>query len=206
MSLLLPIAAALFLMSKRDTKNGGGKEPIGKAADDGQRLVARATTKQAMAWAPLFVVQGSPPMAADCLARWAGIESGGDPLARSSKGERGLFQCGAVVAKMVYTQAEWDSLASPATTREEHARLALKLARWCWTRGFKYIKNPPSNPIDQVWYAKLYHQWPVDVKDGSMHGPAMLMARQLEGQWAGNPRQMHYLRAANVIAWAVPTP
>ncbi len=190
-------------------KGARAAETRQKAADDGQALAARANQKSAQPWVALFKAQDVPTQLAEALARWAGIESSGNPLIVSSLGERGLLQLGPAMFKDVraagvLTDADWIALSSPATKNEEHARLNYKLANWLWQRALRFVKNPPKDFISGVWYAKLYHQRPVDVRDGGMHGDAFQMARELADRWKSDPKKMHRLRAANVVAWGSP--
>ena len=149
-----------------------------------------------------------PQLAAEALARWVGIESGGDPYAVSSQGERGLLQCTKTTAlkEKALTQGEWDAMANKATSSETHAKIAVKLFQWLWLRAKKHVANPPAALTDEIWYAKLYHQRPVDLRDGKMHGMAPMMAQELATTWKDNAQKMHYLRAANVVAFGNPTP
>lgn len=178
-----------------------------QAADDGQKLVARANQKAAQAWETIFQAQNATDRQSRELSRWAGIESSGDPTARSPLGERGLLQLGPAMMKDgALTPAEFDQLVNPGTTREEHARLNFKFVKWLVARAAKHVTNFPTDGSDQIWYAKLYHQRPVDVRDGHLHGPAALMARELAMRWASDAKAMHRLRAANVVAWNQPDP
>lgn len=192
--------------TKSVVKSGKGENKQ-EAADDGQKLVLRANQTAAQSWEPLFLAQDATDRQSRELARWAGIESSGDATAVSSLGERGLLQLGkGMVKDGALTSAEFDQLISPATTREEHARLNFKIVKWLVARVAKHVDNFPTDGSDQIWYAKLYHQRPVDVRDGHMHGPAALMARELALRWAKDPKAMHRLRAANVVAWNTPDP
>jgi hypothetical protein len=144
---------------------------------------------------------------AGALARWAGIESSGNPTAVSSLGERGLMQAGPQsVDEGALSPDQWDALINPDTGPSTHAGIAMHYVDWLYGRAARYIKAPPTGALDQLWYAKLYHQRPVDVRDGKMHGPAIPMARELARRWARDPKAMHRLRAANVVAWGTPTP
>lgn len=203
----LLIGLALWLLGKGGKGSSAPAETKRVAADDGQKLVARATQDATKKWVALFQQADVPQLLAEALARWAGIESSGNPTAVSSLGERGLLQLGkAMQSDGALSQAEYDKLIAPGTTNEEHARLAYKLANWITQRALKHVKNPPTDYISAVWYAKLYHQWPVDVRDGGMHGPAALMARELADRWKADAKRMHRLRAANVVAWGTPEP
>jgi hypothetical protein len=178
-------------------------DPVG----DGLALMARAEQDAASNWAVLFMDHPVSPLTAAALARWAGIESSGNARVVSSLGERGLLQAGPqTVEEGGMPQADWDRLINPSTSNKEHAGIAVRYLDWLWQRAARHVTNPPKDPIDQVWYAKLYHQWPVDVRDGELHGPAIEMARELATRWAADARRMHRLRAANVVAFGTPTP
>lgn len=199
----LIIAMLLFFGSKK----GAAASATSKAAasDDGAKLLARANQAAALSWVPTFVQQDAPQQLAEALARWVGIESSGNPLAISSQGERGLLQVTHTTAltEGALTPAQWEELRAPATTRAEHARIAMLLENWLWSRAKAHVANPPTDYISATWYAKLYHQRPVDVRDGKMHGPALPMAKELAVRWAGDAAAMHRLRAANVVAFGV---
>lgn len=171
------------------------------AVDDA--LVRRANQPRAKAWANDFQNLGVPPSMAQAYARWAGIESSGNPLAVSPIGERGLFQVTKTTAKNTVTPAEWEAMTRPTTARAEHARMALAQAAKYWARAKTKIKNAPNDPASIVWYSKAWHARPADFKGGVMHGSASDMSRQLERQWANDPRAMRRLHASNVIAFGV---
>ena len=71
-------------------------------------------------------------------------------------------------------------------------------------RAARYIETPPVDPVDQIWYAYLYHQRPVDVRDSHMHGPAAEMSIELAADWHTDAHKLHRLMAANVVAWGDP--
>lgn len=179
-------------------------------ATDGARLVSRANLDAARAWVPQFVRGGAPQALAEALARWAGIESSGNPLAVSRLGERGLMQISEQEALKEKPPAlmwsEWMDMTRRETPPEQHARIAQQIASWEWTRAKRLVKSPPTDFTSGVWYAKLYHQRPVDFRSVVMHGPALPMARELAIKWKGDPAKMHRLRAANVVAWGRPNP
>ena len=210
-------------ISKKDTAVAGGvlllllatkkalasttKETPKKADDDGAKLLARATQANANRWVTLFVDHPVSPLTAAALARWAGIESSGNATAHSRLDERGLMQAGAsTVAEGGMSATDWSRLINSATTNKEQVALAVHYVNWLFERAAKYIAQAPKDPVDQVWYAKLYHQRPVDVRDGKMHGAAADMARELAERWKGDAKAMHRLRAANVVAWGTSEP
>ncbi len=92
-------------------------------------------------------------------------------------------------------------MADVTTSSQEHARIALKVIGWCYVRATKYIKVPPIDPIEHIWYAKLYHQSPVEVRDAKLTGDALADAARLEKEWASDGKKLHHLHAANVVAW-----
>lgn len=123
----------------------------------------RAYAKAAQAWIPDFIRAGASQEEAEGLARWAGLESSGNPFAQSVIGERGLLQCTKTTANMkggVFTPAEWAELANKSTTRARHAQLAMKQFRWHVKRA-KVSPNAPA--VDRLWYAKAHHMRPVDL-------------------------------------------
>lgn len=178
-------------------------DPVG----DGLALMARANQDDAHAWAALFVDHPVSPLTALALSRWAGIESSGDKLVVSVLNERGLMQAGPqTVEEGGMSPADWAKIVDPATSNKEQVGIAARYVDWLWQRAATHVTDPPKDPVDQVWYAKLWHQWPVDVRDGKMHGPAIEMARELAERWKADAKRMHRLRAANVVAFGDPTP
>lgn len=216
------VVAGLILLGAK--KAFASESPSGKKAssDDGTKLVARANQPAAMAWIPAFMQvhamsKGTPihitePLA-QAYARWAGIESSGNPLIPSRLDERGLMQVGPALGGPATTppppafeQSDWVALTDPETSHEQHVDMAIHYVDWLYGRAAHYISDPPTDGIDQIWYAKLYHQRPVDLRDGKMHGPAIAMAKELASRWANDAKSMHRLRAANVVAFGTPTP
>jgi hypothetical protein len=200
---------------------GGGKKKAGAATSkpnaappvpldpdaDGVALMKRANQAKASAWATVFVDHPVSPLVAAALARWAGIESSGNPMAVSRLGERGLMQAGPqTVEEGGLSPALWAAMVDPKTTRKVHADIAIAYVDWLAARAAKHLAHDPTDPVDRVWYAKLYHQRPVDVRDAHLSGVALDDARHLAEAWAGDAKAMHRLRAANVIAWGTPTP
>src|SRR6185312_1635156 len=116
----------------------------------------------------------------------------------SSQGERGLAQITKTSAlkEGALTQAEWDALGNVETNMQDDARIARKVIAWTYLRATKWIKVPPIDPIEQIWYAKLYHQSPVDVRDAKMTGDALADAARLEKEWSTDGKKLHYLHAA----------
>lgn len=202
---MLLLGGSKALASSTGAKPGPGGHP--NPDTDGANLVKRANQAAATAWVAWFLKHPTTPMVAAALARWAGIESSGNALAHSRLNERGLMQAGAqTVAEGGLTPVEWDALIDPKTSKQEQADMAVGYVDWLYRMASHHIQNPPSDPVDQVWYAKLYHQRPVDVRDEGMEGDAVTMARLLAIRWANDPKAMHRLRAANVVAWGTPTP
>lgn len=202
------VLAGLYFLAK---PSASVAKPVGVPADarnHGASLLTRAA--QGKAWVPDFEAAGASPALAAALGRWAGIESGGKATAESPIKERGLLQMGPHAVKEGFlTQAEWDSLKSPGTTRATHAKIALKLFDKFWTKAKHYVKNPPTDDTDRVWYAKMYHQRPQFLATAQAHGPARLMAGTLAHRWEkSGPMGLHqrYLRSANVVAFNDPDP
>lgn len=182
------------------------KSPLVKV-NDCDALIKRANQDAVKRWRNVFARQHtnvgpiSPELAA-ALARWAGIESSGNALSTSRLNERGLMQAGPQsVAEGAYNDGEWLSLTDPATEDDQQAQLAIHYVDWLYGKAAAFLTTPPQSPVDQLWYAKLYHQRPIDLRDGHMHGLAPAMARELSLRWANDPKALHRLRAANVVAW-----
>jgi hypothetical protein len=208
--LLLLLAGRKALAS---TKPGAAPPPPKPPLDpkaDGAALMKRANQAAAAAWAVTFAsVPDHPisPLSAAALARWAGIESSGKATNASRLNERGLLQAGPqTVEEGGLTAPEFDALIAPSTSKAQHAALAIKYADWLAKKAFTYVARPPVDPVEILWYAKLWHQRPVDVRDGGLTGDAIADARMLAQKWAADPKAMHRLRAANVVAWGTPTP
>jgi hypothetical protein len=196
--------AFLFFAGKR---GGGGTSSTSQSSQTGADLLRRANAAQAAAWFDTFMsVPGTTADQARAYARWAGIESSGDPLAISPIGERGLFQITRTTAKGTVTTQEWEAMIRPTTSREEHARMALAQLAIYWWRAQRLIKNVPSDDASVIWYAKMWHSQPADFNGKIMHGSALAMARQLASTWSSDPDRMYRLRVANVIAFGDPKP
>lgn len=169
--------------------------------DEDQTLVARANTGRR--WADVFESLNTPSDLADGLARWVGIESGGNPLAVSKLGERGLLQSLPATRTSFFTDAEWNSLTSPATTDQEHARLALKEFAWLLAQAQKRVSNIADDDFGgQLFVAKLYHQRPRDLQEVKLTGPGAAANVQLSMAWGAKaPNSEHRRKAAAVVAW-----
>jgi hypothetical protein len=204
----LGLIGGLFLLGTKKSQAATEKEA--SAAD--AKLLTRANQEKAAKWIDILTDAGGlnlPYSVAAAVARWFGIESGGNPLAVSSQGERGLAQITktSALTEGALTQKEWDALIDKNTSSAEQARINWKIIEWCYTRASKYLTHgaPPTDPIEQIWYAKLYHQRPVDVRDAELTGEAKADAFRLEMEWAGDAK-LHRLHAANVVAWNALTP
>lgn len=166
------------------------------------KLIGRANQQRAKDWIPLLVKEGASAPLAEALSRWIGIESSGNPLALSPIGERGLLQSTKTTALKdhLFTPAEWEMLQSPATTREQHAALALKQYRFHVSRARRWVANPPpEGDLDWVFYAKMNHTRPLDLKQGAVHGPAAPMAADLAHRWAADPKALRRVNVASVV-------
>jgi hypothetical protein len=223
LGLLMMGGRKAFASSPASKGKGKGKrrETPEEAAADGAHLVQRANQQTALAWAPVFAALSIhstgapihvPPELAAALARWTGIESSGIPIT-SARDERGIMQVGPGLGgpatkppPPAFNDGEWLTLSDPETSHDTQAGWGMHYVDWLYGRASKYIKDAPADLVDQLWYAKLYHQRPVDVATGKMHGPAVAMARELAKRWADDATAMHRLRAANVVAWGTPTP
>lgn len=202
--------ALLMFAGKKALASSGKPVPkvaIPDPATDGALLLKRAN--QATAWASTFADLPTSPLTAQALARWAGIESSGKPVNTSRLNERGLMQAGPQsVTEGLLTAAEWAALNSPSTARKEHARIAVKYVDGLANKAKTHVPGMGPDPVDRIWFAKLWHQWPVDVRNEV--GPlakelgtsdALTLAHALAPKWAADPKRAHRLRAANVIAF-----
>lgn len=213
----IALAALAFLfLGKRGGAAGASSPGAAAAADnsapdpawanqDGAKLLARANQHQALSWAPIFMDAGATPAEAQALARWAGLESSGNPRPNPPGNGGGLMQVGKGFVDMgVLTPAEYAKLTAPGTSNKEQAVYAIKYVHALWKLASKYVAQPPANPVDQVWYAYLYHMRPVDVRDGNLHGEAGPMALALYPVWSVAKAPLHRLHAANVVAFDHP--
>lgn len=164
------------------------------------RLAARANQKAALAWIPVLERAGASREEAAGLARWIGIESSGNPLAKSKLGERGLLQIMDVTRKEAgFTDAEWGRMADKATTPETHAAMALKQYRWHVKRAGLAIP-PARSATDALWYAKAHHTRPADLRATTMRPDAATAAR-FAATRAKTPREKLRLAVANMVAF-----
>lgn len=172
--------------------------------DEDQSLVARAATGRN--WADVFERAGASPTIAAGLARWIGIESGGNPLAVSRLGERGLLQALPSTRTAFFSDAEWAELANKATTPERHAQLALKEFAWLLEQAKKKVADiPDGDEAGQLFYAKLYHQRPKDLTDVKLSGSGAAGNAILATTWGSKaPNSDHRRKAAAVVAWGNP--
>jgi hypothetical protein len=172
------------------------------------QLVERATQSRAMAWSPYFIDVGESPAVADALARWAGLESGGDAAAISRLNERGLLQVGPqTMSEGGISQADWDELGSKDTLPNEQARIAAYYWRWLLVRAITHLDSPPISPTDQVWFAYQYHQRPKDFTQwGKLPSDAASASAYLLGRAHTNNDNELAKRttASNVVAWGTP--
>jgi len=202
--LMLALVGGLLLLGK----GGASAPPPRKKEDDvdeDQSLIARAATGRR--WAPIFESAGASPTIAEGLARWVGIESGGNPLAVSKLGERGLLQALPTTRKSFFTDAEWDELGNPVTTEERHAELALKEFAWLLAQARTRIPGiDDDDEAGQLFAAKLYHQRPKDLWDAKLTGPGVAANAQLSLLWGKKaPNSEHRRKAAAVVAWGTPS-
>ena len=169
-------------------------------------LLRNATQPRAMAWVPYFADVGETPAVADALARWTGIESGGDPRIVSSLGERGLLQVGKQTqSEGGITKRDWDELVSPDTMPNEDARIASNYWRWLLMRATKHLASPPAEGTDSVWFAYAFHQWPKDFTEfGQLPSDAASASAFLSRHATGNPKLAKRIAASNIVAWGTP--
>ena len=168
------------------------------------KLLARANQRRAQDWIPDLLRAGASPAEAEGLARWIGLESSGNPLAQSRIGERGLLQITrtAALADKLLTVPEWEAMASQATSRAEHARIAIKQFRAHVRRAARWVTNPPApGSVDWLAYAKMNHTRPLDLREGQLHGPAAPMLRDLAARWAGDTARARRVAVASVVGF-----
>jgi hypothetical protein len=197
------VTAFLAILLSRKSKGGTTNVTISSPS----QLVTRATQSRAMAWAPYFVDVGEIPAVADALARWGGIESSGEPQT-SRLNERGLLQVGPqTVSEGGISQDDWDALADANLLPNEQVRISAHYWRWLFLRAASHLSSPPTDPIDQVWFAYQYHQRP---KDFTQWGPlpgnaAQASAYLLARAHTNNDAQLEKrTTASNVVAWGTP--
>lgn len=203
----MAVGVGLLLIAGGTALASNKKKGAGKGTDDCDALIKRANQAAARKWTAIFGRQQtsagpvSPDLAA-ALSRWAGIESSGKAVNPSRLDERGLMQAGPQsVSEGALNQGEWIALNDPDTDDDQQASIAIHYVDWLYGKAAKFLTSPPTIPVDQLWYAKLYHQRPVDLRDGHMHGDAASMSRELSLRWANDPKALHRLHAANVVAW-----
>jgi hypothetical protein len=202
---IAPLLILFLLLGGKKSASASSASSAAKAGD-GASYVRRANQAAALAWVPFFKAHDVSQTVAHGLARWAGIESSGVPTAVSPIGERGLLQCTKTTRKGLFNDKEWDSFTAVNTSRDEHARLAVKLYKAMLSRAMKRVANPPADDASKLWYAKIQHARPKDLVDVQMHGPALQMARDLATRWKGDNDKMGRLYSANVVAFGNPTP
>lgn len=171
--------------------------------DDGKELQRRAQTGSA--WQADFESVGASPQLAQGLARWVGIESGGNPLATSKLGERGLLQSLPSTRKAFFSDDEWAELSNPATSRARHAYLAMQEYAWLLSQAHKMVKDYVADDVSDLFYAKLYHQRPKDLQDVKLSGNGAAANAILAAAWGPKaPNSDHRRKAAAVVAWGNP--
>lgn len=202
----LIIAAILFGLSKAKAASAASPKAAADALTSIAKLQDRANQARATAWEGDLEAAGASPDLARALCRWIGIESSGDPNAKSKLGERGLLQISETTAKEALSPAEILMLKDPGTSRADQAKIALKQYRYHRDKAKKYVKNwPGDDTYDSVWYAKMHHQRPADLSaaksSDKLQGTAAKDSRALTTLWKSEPKALHRLAAANVVSW-----
>lgn len=207
-------ALALLLLGKKKPSGAAAAAAPSSStsATDGAKLLARANQKSALQWAGIFMDAGATPPEASAMARWAGLESSGDPTPMPPGNGGGLMQVGKGFVDMgALTAGEYARLTNPSTPSKEQAVLAIKYVRWCADQSARLVGQLPANPVDRVWWAYWYQQRPVDVRDvlapvvqqlGTTD--AATIADALAPVLAKDAAASHRLRAANVVAFDAP--
>lgn len=182
--------------AKKKAAAGAARQKAGGGGDTG-RFIARANQPGATAWIPALMRAGAPQGLAEGIARWIGLESGGNPIAKSKLNEVGLLQIMPTTARAVFTPAEYAALSNPRTDRETHARLALK--QFSYHRKRAGLTDRATIP-DQLFYSKVHHAYPRDLKIfGGQRPPVATIAPYMVSHAAG-PNQKARAAAATVVA------
>lgn len=104
-----------------------------------------------------LAIGGEATSAAAAAARWIGMESGGNPAAKSALNERGLAQG----MKASYPPKDWTALQTPTKlTQSQSADIAVRLMSRMLD-GVKLVEFTAGN----LGVAKLYHALPLLVKE-----------------------------------------
>jgi hypothetical protein len=198
--LMIAVVAGLLLLGGSRVSDLPRKKE-GDDVNEDQALAARAATGRR--WADVFERLGTPSELAGGLARWVGIESGGNPRAVSRLDERGLLQALPTTRKAFFSDAEWAELGDKATTDERHAALALQEFAWLLKQAKTRIAGiTDEDYAGQLFAAKLYHQRPKDLWDVKLTGPGISANAQLALLWGAKaPNSEHRRKAAAVVAW-----
>jgi hypothetical protein len=117
-----------------------------------------------------------------------------------------ITKTAALVDKLL-TVPEWEAMASQATSRAEHARIAMKQFRAHVRRASRWVTNPPApGSVDWIAYAKMNHTRPLDLREAKLHGAAAPMLRDLAARWAGNADRARRVAVASVVAFGKVAP
>lgn len=99
------------------------------------------------------------------LGAWAGLESGGNPMAKSSLGEIGLLQIGLdtlsdMIKAGILSAADESALRSSSTPDAIHADIAVRFFLGLIS-AVKRKAPAYTDPADQIWAAKMQHALPL---------------------------------------------
>jgi hypothetical protein len=214
----LIIGALAFLglaksASAASSSTSTGPKPTKKAAqaadalDRASKLQARANQDAAKKWIPDLIAAGASPYLAAALSRWIGIESSGNPSKPSKAGEYGLLQILPSTAKEALTPGEWLQLKDPTTSRADQAKIAIKQFMWHQSKAKKYVKKWPGNDAGaSVFYAKMHHTRPADLKAVKLTGDASADQRALVAKFKNDPAALLRLASASVVTWGTVMP
>jgi len=207
----------LLLLGKRKPKEWLDLPPVPGGGAESHPVVTDATTvppysaerlaklvKRAAAgaaWAERFRAAGLDPDLADALARWAGIESGGNPHALSKKlGERGLLQTMRESAVKAGGEALWTRYGA-STPEADAVVVPDSITLYRYAEGLANRDSWPGKwgGIDRTWRAKLYHGLPLLLRELAEQGILGNGRAGLRSRWS------KYKPSRKVASYGVPT-
>lgn len=138
--------------------------------DRARALLKRGASGQR--WIP-FMVKYLGSDAAAAAGRWIGIESGGNPLAVSSMGERGLAQImEKSLVDLKVSRDEWDAMSRPSTSEDTHAKIAAKIMSNEVANASKLLQGMSGIEWGSLAIGKLRHALPLMLRE--LHDQGMI--------------------------------
>lgn len=134
---------------------------LSRRADSGRRWIEPLVEHGAR-----YTHATDPRAWAVAASRWVGIESGGDPLRRTSLEERGLAQVmRSSLSSLGLTESDWRAMADPATSSATHADIAARAISGSTARAGK-LAVQHGGSIDGwgpggIGAGKVYHGLPL---------------------------------------------